>query len=112
MKQFWHKLVNRLRASKGESIVETLAAVLICSLAILMLYTAVASASRMNYAADAAAAEARQATYEAEAQTPTGDYREVTVDGFTDTFPVEYYTSANGSAVAYRYAQEVDKWPV
>lgn len=112
MNRRFARIVARLRSQVGESIVETLAAVIVCTLAILMLFTAVSVAMRMNVAADADAAEAREAVLAAESQEPTHDYREVVVDGFDETFYVEYYGSDDGSVFTYRYAEEARRWPV
>ena len=87
----------------GESIVETLAAILICSLAILMLYTALASASRMNAAADAQAAALRNDIFAAETQgEPEDGLREVSIVGFSETYQVQYYGGQTGDVKSYR----------
>ena len=94
-------LRTRLRSQAGESVVETLAAVFICTLALLMLYTAVATAARMNADADAAALALRESAIAAEVQDRTGERREVTVDGFTEPYVVVYSGEGDGGYVSY-----------
>ena len=106
MKQLLNKWCAQLRSRlgmRGESITETLAAILICSLAILMLYTALASASRMNAVADSQAADLRNDIFAAETQgEPKGDLREVRVVGFDEGYQVQYYGGQTGDVMSYR----------
>ena len=92
------------RGSRGESVVETLAAVLVCTFAILMLYSALAASSRMNAEADARLEQARADMTAADAQQGTGEYAEVEVEGFDETYLVEYYESDSGEYATYRLA--------
>ena len=106
MKQFLNMWCARLRlrfGTRGESITETLAAILICSLAILMLYTALASASRMNAAADEQSANLRNDIFAAETQgEPEEGLREVRVTGFEESYEVQYYGGQTGDVMSYR----------
>ena len=107
MKRFVTSRFDQLRMRlnmRGESIVETLAAVLICSLAILMLYTALASAARMNTAADAQSAQLRDTIIAAEMQQePEGMPREVTVAGYENVpYVVDYYGGKVDGLKSYR----------
>ncbi len=105
MKQFVNKTLAQLRGrlgSRGESIVETLAAVLVCSLAILMLYTALSSAARMNAAADAQAVNLRESIVSAETQqSPEEGLREVSVAGFDEVYLVQYYSGETDDIKSY-----------
>lgn len=106
MRRLLTQTVARLRArlgTRGESIVETLAAVLICSLAILMLYTALSSASRMNVGADKQSSDLQEAIIAIETQqNPEGELREVSIVGFERTYSVQYYGSEESDIKSYR----------
>lgn len=99
--EFVAKLRARLNTC-GESIVETLAAVLVCSLAILVMYTAMASASRINAAAESQAAGLRDDVMTVEMQAESVGFNTVSVSGFTETYDVEYYVGENENLVSYR----------
>lgn len=98
---FAAKLRARFNAC-GESIVETLAAVLVCSLAILMMYTAMASASRMNAAAESQAAGLREDVLAVEVQAESAGVNTVSVSGFNETYDVEYFVGENENLISYR----------
>lgn len=107
-------LAGRVFGSRaGESIAETLAALLICTLAVLMLFTAVSSAVRMNALADQSTEATLQASREAETgASDASDRREVTVDGFDERYEVEYYDGGSGGVISYRYVQDQGGWTV
>lgn len=95
------KLRMRL-GSRGESVVETLAAVLVCSLAILMLYTALASASRMNATAESQALGLREDILAVESQAESKGFDNVSISGFDETYSVEFFSGENGNLTSYR----------
>lgn len=100
-----HEFAEKLRArfnTCGESIVETLAAVLVCSLAILMMYTAMASASRINAATESQAAGLREDVMAVEMQAEPTGFDKVSVSGFNETYDVEYFVGENENLISYR----------
>ena len=106
MRRLLTQVIARVRfrfGTQGESIVETLVAVLICSLAILMLYTALSSAARMNAGADTQAGQLRDAIVATETQqNAEGDLREVSIVGFEQTYSVQYYGNDTSDIKSYR----------
>ncbi len=104
-----------LRSQSGETIVETLVAVLICSFALFVLFTAVSVAGRINAEANDAYERSRQSADVAESQEG-GDpsmQRTVEVDGvYPGSYLVYYYSSDADSAPSYRYVPGQGRWPV
>ena len=94
------RLSVRLRSSRGATIVETLAAVLISTLAIIGLVTTVVTAARLNHDAH----ERNQSLQEAAANAATaqGDLgtaaADVTPAGGTHGFKVRVYGDASSSS--------------
>ena len=84
------RLKALLRSSSGETLVETLCAILICSLAAVALSVSVATATNMNLIAKKTSDEYRETRQQAEIQTgePAGS-TVITVDG--KTYPVSVY---------------------
>lgn len=99
------RIARRFARQRGESIVETLAAVLICTFALLMLYTAIATAGRINTEADALSQQLYEQTFTAQAQVRDDgftDYRMVTVEGFDEAYTVEYFEALPDGYASYR----------
>ena len=98
------RLMKKLRGKRGETLVETLVAILICVLSLTMMFTATAVAANLNsraaegdrqYATDMATAELRTAalpegtvTILAEGQTPAN-------------IPVRFYGSTGSAYTSY-----------
>ena len=98
-------IARRFAGKRGESVVETLAAVLICTFALLMLYTALATAGRINSQADDLSQQLYNQTYTAQAQVREDgmhDYRAVTVEGFDESYTVEYFEVQSDGYTSYR----------
>lgn len=103
---------RKLRASlgarlgmRGESLVETLAALLICSLAVLMLYTALTSAARMNNQADQNSQLLRDDLFAAEMQGARDgaaqESGQVRFSGYEEAYDVTIYTGSTGTYKSY-----------
>lgn len=111
MPQLFRKILVRLKAHRGESLVETLAAILVSALAIVMLSTGVATATRLNVNAHESEDSIRTSMKAAEVAgssevVASNQQIRVTPDGGTSqTYNVVVYGSADdGSAsevVAY-----------
>ena len=91
----WKK---KLKSAAGETLAETLAAILVASLSSLILAHAAVSASRVNKAAEAA--DARFAEQQAAAEAQTVKLSEGTFtfagEGLTGAYSVEYFGEADG----------------
>lgn len=99
------KLLRKLRARSGETLTETLCAVLVMSLSSVLLATMISAASHMN----AAALEKDTALYTAltTAEEQTGTNAEetvkVSIDGTLVDFTVAYYGGEDGALSSYAY---------
>lgn len=84
------RLKALLRSSSGETLVETLCAILICSLAAVALSVSVATATNMNTIAKNTSDQYRETRQQAEIQCgdPSGT-TVITIDG--KTYPVSVY---------------------
>ena len=100
------KLLKKLRARSGETLTETLCAVLVMSLSSVLLATMISAASHMN----ATALEKDSALYSelttAEEQTDIKEEGTVTVtiasnDSKKVSFPVSYYGDEDGAHTSY-----------
>ena len=98
------KLLRKLRARSGETLTETLCAVLVVSLSSVLLATMISAASHMNATAlekdralytELTAAEARSAA-KSEPKTV-----EVTINGTKVTFAATYYSGEDGALTSY-----------
>ena len=100
------KLLRKLRARSGETLTETLCAVLVMSLSSVLLATMISAASHMNASAlekdsalysELTTAEARSAT-KSEPKTV-----EVTINGTKVTFATTYYGGGDSALTSYSY---------
>lgn len=101
---------RKLRSRRGETLIESLVALLLVSIASVALIAMVTSASRMNKAANqldsglyaaVSAAEVRQDNEDKEDGTVT-----VTVDGDSVTKDVTFYGSGDASIFSYQQREE------
>ncbi|MGI6032196.1 MAG: type IV pilus modification PilV family protein [Coriobacteriales bacterium] len=76
------------RSLKGETLVETLAAILVCVCAAVALLTGTTVASRSNQTADARADEISQQVAACEAQEDSTGTTQVTIDGTSYTVDI------------------------
>lgn len=98
------KLLRKLRARSGETLTETLCAVLVMSLSSVLLATMISAAAHMNASAlekdralytELTAAEARSAAK----SEPKAVY--VTINGTKVTFAATYYGDKDGALTSY-----------
>ena len=101
---------NKLRSRKGETLTETLVAILLVGLASVVLASMISAASSMS----AQALERDTALYEAvtavetqpdEAKTGEADSKvQVTIESNpAENFPVTYFSDEDGTLYSYRY---------
>lgn len=103
---------NKLRSRKGETLTETLVAILLVGLASVVLASMISAASRMG----AQALEWDTALYEAvtavetqpdEAKTEAAKKVQVTIGSEpAEDFTVAYYSDADGTLYSYRYEKQ------
>ena len=91
LKRLKHQIGRKLNSTSGESFVETLAAVIISVLAMMILTGAIVTSARVNHQT-----ENTKTAFTTETQTSTKD--EITIkEGTTSTtLPVTVYTTENG----------------
>lgn len=101
------------RKCRGETLTETLAAILLVTLSATVLCTLVVTAARINRAAGEGDARFRQNQAAVERRragtdgTLTSDGSvTVTVGGVTSSYPVTVYTVENGALTSYAYRGE------
>ncbi len=105
------KLRSRLASRRGETLTETLAAILIVGLSSAVLAGMVAASARMNSAAAAADSALYEAVAKAESGVPAGGGTAevtVTVGGESHTFSSALCGDENVPLYSYRYEKEGD----
>lgn len=97
---------NKLRSRKGETLTETLVALLIVGLSSVVLASMIGAASRMGIQAAERDEELREEISAAETRTGSGQSGDVTVkiDGTDINFPVSYY-GEEGKLHSYQYVK-------
>ena len=75
------KPIDKLRSDRGETLAETLAALALCAIALTILATALAAASRYDAASRSADERLYSAVSAAERADGEGEYKSVTVSG-------------------------------
>lgn len=98
------KLLKKLRARSGETLTETLCAVLVMSLSSVLLATMISAASHMNATAlekDSALYSELTTAEERSAAKSEPKAVEVTINGAKVTFAATYYGGENGALTSY-----------
>lgn len=108
------RIWNKLRARKGETLTETLVAVLLVGLASVVLASMVGAASRMSIRAlerdgklYAAVTAAETQPDSAKVEETDSNVRVAIGNGPTEDFPVTYFSDGDGTLYSYRYEKEV-----
>lgn len=103
---------KKLKACRGETLTETLAAILMVALSAVVLCTLAVTAARINRAAGEGDARFRQNQAVVERQRPDADGTlaqngsvTITVNGAASTYPVTIYTMENGDLTSYVYRE-------
>ena len=106
-------IVNKLRSRKGETLTETLVALLIVGLSSVVLASMIGAASRMGVQAKEQDEKLRDAvtaveTQPDEAKTGETDSKvQVTIGSNpAEDFTVAYYSDADGTLYSYRYEKQ------
>lgn len=102
--------MGKFRDRRGETLVETLCAVLVLALGVALLATMISASSRLDQKTDQAAADLYQSFSGAEKMTPGADSTEGTVsvqvgDGTAKTIPARFYGDSD-QVVSYRIKTE------
>lgn len=109
------KLIRKLRSQTGETLVESMASILIFTMASIILLSMIATASKINVTAKKVDAAVRTELYAAEAQEGDGETGSITVSytvtgvGGTRTesappIPVSIYSSGENTLYSYSYS--------